>query len=56
MAKYQPVTEDLNNEVDEVVGLLKGNIEKIMERDTKLNDLESQAGHLGKISLVVFLG
>ena len=53
MAKYQPVTEDLNNDVNEVVGLLKGNIEQIMERDTKLNDLESQAANLGRQNVTV---
>merc|ERR1712002_1343217 len=44
--KYRPKPEDVQNDLDEVTGLLKGNIEQIMERDNKLSDLESQATNL----------
>lgn len=47
MSKYRPTADDVNNDVNEVVGLLKDNIEQIMERDTKLNDLEKHATNLG---------
>ena len=36
--------QDTQNQVDEVVGIMRGNIEKVLERDSKLSDLEDKSG------------
>ncbi len=53
MSKYEPKAQDIQNDMDEVVGLLKGNIEQIMDRDAKLNDIENQAANLGELFLYI---
>ena len=38
--------EKARNQLDEVTGLMRGNMTKIMEREGKLNDLEIRADKL----------
>ena len=38
--------EKTRNQVDEVTGMMRGNMTKIMERDGKLEDLEMKADQL----------
>ena len=38
--------EKARNQVDEVTGMMRGNMTKIMERDGKLEDLEMKADQL----------
>ena len=35
---------DTQRQVDEVVGIMRGNVEKVLERDQKLGDLEDKSG------------
>ena len=36
--------KDTQRQVDEVVGIMRGNVEKVLERDQKLGDLEDKSG------------
>ncbi|XP_065189713.1 vesicle-associated membrane protein 2-like [Sycon ciliatum] len=38
--------EQTQNQVNEVLGIMKNNVDKVLERDAKLGDLEDRAEHL----------
>lgn len=42
-------------QVDEVVGIMKVNVEKVLERDSKLSQLDDRADALQVIKSTVFL-
>ena len=44
--KSKSKMEKARNQLDEVTGLMRGNMTKIMEREGKLNDLEIRADKL----------
>jgi len=40
--------DNAQNQVDEVVGIMRNNMEKVLERDAKLNDLEDKSDALAE--------
>eukprot|EP00039_Didymoeca_costata_P018524 m.333835 g.333835 ORF g.333835 m.333835 type:complete len:99 (+) comp17227_c0_seq1:45-341(+) len=38
--------QETQNQVDEVVGIMRDNIDKVLERDAKLSDMEDKSEHL----------
>ena len=43
-------------QVDEVVGIMRNNVEKVLERDQKLNELDEKADALQAMIETAFLG
>ena len=43
-------------QVDEVVGIMRNNVEKVLERDQKLNELDEKADALQAMKETGFLG